>query len=57
MAVPITNHGKPFAVTAVGKVSSYKIIYAGGVLDPSGDDAFTPMSAKTFARLTPRPVS
>ena len=52
VALPITNHGKPFAVTAVGKVSSYKIIYAGGVLDPGGDDAFAPMNAKTFARLT-----
>jgi hypothetical protein len=52
VAVPITDHGKPFAVTAAAKVRSYKIIYAGGVLDPGGDDAFVPMNAKTFARQT-----
>jgi hypothetical protein len=37
---PITDHGKPFAVTAYAKVDSYKEIYGGGVASPFGNDMF-----------------
>ena len=51
----VTDHGKPFSVTAAAKVVSYKVIYAGGVASPTRNDAFGPISAKTLAQLTGLP--
>ena len=48
---PVANKGKPFAVTAVVPATSYKTLYAGGVISPAGNDSFVPVTARAFAKL------
>jgi len=43
---------KPFAVTGIAKLGTYRALYAGGVISPSGNDAFTRVTATTLERIT-----
>ena len=46
VAEPITDNGRPFTVTAGLKASSYQALYLGGVVSPTENDKYAPVSPK-----------
>lgn len=46
VAEVISDNGKPFTVTAALKASSYDALYLGGVVSPTEDDKYEPVSPK-----------